>query len=178
MSSRIDELLVRQTGQPSASRLPYRRRPHPRLRPWAQRHHRRQARGRWRDPGWTVSLAQGPLSPGPRSRQPSTSLPVAAIAPDDGWCDSPSDPAYNRQIRLPYRASAESLWRDDHLYDVVVVLGHNDEPIVPGLGSAIFLHLATHDYAATAGCIALSARDMLDVLGGCGPTTVMTVAAK
>ena len=49
---------------------------------------------------------------------------------------------YNRLVKLPYAASHEELWRDDHLYDLVVVLGFNDDPVVPGKGSAIFLHLA------------------------------------
>ena len=177
MSSRIDELVVRQTG-----RLPHRGFLIVAGRTLACALGRSGITGGKREgdgatPAGRFRLRRVLYRPD-RGAQPSTSLPVAAIAPDDGWCDSPSDPAYNRQIRLPHRASAESLWRDDHLYDVVVVLGHNDEPIVAGLGSAIFLHLATHDYAATAGCIALSAGDMFDVLGGCGPTTVMTVVAK
>ncbi len=90
---------------------------------------------------------------------PATALPAAAIAPDDGWCDAPDDAAYNRPVRLPYPASAERMWRDDHLYDLVLVLGHNDDPPVAGRGSAIFLHLAKPGYAPTEGCVALSRAD-------------------
>ncbi len=106
---------------------------------------------------------------------PATGLPLQAISTHDGWCDSPLDPAYNRQVRLPYSASAEDLWRADHLYDLVVVLGHNDDPVRPGGGSAIFLHLATDDYAPTAGCIALARGDLLDLLSSCGPPTSLVV---
>ena len=60
--------------------------------------------------------------------------------------------------------SAERLWRNDHLYDLVVVLGHNDNPAVPGLGSAIFLHVASHGYDATEGCVALAKDDLLTIL--------------
>src|SRR5690554_2419769 len=67
-----------------------------------------------------------------RGEAPATRLPIAPIAPDDGWCDDPGDPAYNRPVRLPYPARCETLWRADALYDVVVVLGHNDDPPVPG----------------------------------------------
>lgn len=95
-----------------------------------------------------------------REPPPKTSLPATAIAPDDGWCDAPGDPCYNRPVKLPYAASAERLWRDDGLYDLVVVLGHNDDPVVPGLGSAIFLHLAQPNHAPTEGCVALSRADM------------------
>lgn len=99
-----------------------------------------------------------------RIAPPQTALPLFAIAPDDGWCDAPDDPAYNRPVKLPYSASAEQMWREDHLYDIVMVLGFNDDPVVPGKGSAIFLHLAKADYAPTAGCIALALPDMLAAL--------------
>ena len=95
-----------------------------------------------------------------RGPPPQTALPLAAIAEDDGWCDAADDPAYNRPVKLPYPASAERMWRDDHLYDLVVVLGHNDDPPVAGLGSAIFLHLAKPDYAPTHGCVAVSRADL------------------
>src|ERR1700689_2079632 len=73
-----------------------------------------------------------------RRAAPATGLPVAPLDPADGWCDAPGDPAYNRPVVLPYPASAERLWRDDHVYDLIVVLGHNDDPVVPRAGSAIF----------------------------------------
>jgi len=59
----------------------------------------------------------------------------------------------------------EDLWRDDHLYDLVVVVGHNDDPPVPGLGSAIFIHLRRDDHGPTAGCVAFARDDLLDLLG-------------
>ena len=100
---------------------------------------------------------------------PATALPAAAIAPEDGWCDAPDDAAYNRPVRLPYPASAERMWRDDHLYDLVLVLGHNDDPPVAGKGSAIFLHLAKPGYAPTEGCVALSREDFEALLAVARP---------
>ncbi|MEO3427865.1 L,D-transpeptidase family protein [Pelagibius sp. CAU 1746] len=99
-----------------------------------------------------------------RVAAPETSFDCAAIGADDGWCDDPADPAYNRPVRLPYAASHERMTRDDGLYDVVVVLGHNDDPVVPGAGSAIFLHVAREDYGPTEGCVALALPDLLEVL--------------
>jgi L,D-peptidoglycan transpeptidase YkuD (ErfK/YbiS/YcfS/YnhG family) len=99
-----------------------------------------------------------------RGPAPATRLATAPIAPDDGWCDAPDDPAYNQPVRLPCRASAERLWREDRLYDVVVVLGQNDSPVVPGAGSAIFLHLASPDFAPTQGCVALAPSDLAHLL--------------
>ena len=95
---------------------------------------------------------------------PDTALPTAEIDPDDGWCDDPEDAAYNRAVRLPYPARHERMWRGDGLYDVVVVMGHNDDPPQPGLGSAIFLHVAWPDYGPTEGCVALAKPDLLTFL--------------
>ena len=106
---------------------------------------------------------------------PRTGLDLYAITPDDGWCDDPADRNYNRPIPLPYTASAESLWRDDALYDIVVVLGHNDSPPVRGLGSAIFMHLAKPGYQPTEGCIALNRRDLLQVVSLLTPASSIVI---
>jgi len=99
-----------------------------------------------------------------RLRAPSCAVPVEPIAPADAWCDDPADPAYNRPVRLPYAGRNEALWRADGIYDVIGVLGWNLAPILPGHGSAIFLHVATPDFAPTAGCIALALPDLLSCL--------------
>ncbi len=84
------------------------------------------------------------------------------LRPDDGWSDDAGDAAYNRAVRHPHRHSAERLWREDGLYDAIVVLGHNDTPPIPGRGSAIFLHLREGD--VTEGCVAVSRTAMVDML--------------
>ncbi len=99
-----------------------------------------------------------------RIAQPRVALPIRAIEKHDGWCDAPDDPRYNQLVRLPYSASAETMWRDDNLYDLVAVVGFNDDPAVPGKGSAIFLHLAKPDYLPTAGCVALKQEDLVAAL--------------
>ncbi len=116
-----------------------------------------------------------------RIAAPQTALPRRPIGAHDGWCDAPEDPAYNRPVRRPYPAGHEVMQRADGLYDLLVVLGHNDDPPQrtargAGLGSAIFLHCAkTADgqpaqpdtppeaLQPTEGCIAL-ARDHLRAL--------------
>lgn len=95
---------------------------------------------------------------------PQIKLTRRAIQKLDGWCDSPGDAHYNELVTMPYAASAENLWRDDHVYDLIVVIGYNDRPVISGKGSAIFMHVATTDYAPTAGCVALSQLDLLAVL--------------
>ncbi|NQV22041.1 MAG: L,D-transpeptidase family protein [Rhodospirillales bacterium] len=106
-----------------------------------------------------------------RLGSPPTVLKVRPLTPNDGWCDDPADDNYNRPIAHPYPASAEHLWRDDGLYDLVVVIGYNLAPVAPGMGSAIFLHVATDDYGPTEGCVALARADLLEVLADCAPDT-------
>ena len=96
-----------------------------------------------------------------RMATPATRLPVTALTPTDGWCDAPGDAAYNQLVQHPYPASAEHLWREDEVYDLIVVLGFNDAPVVAGRGSAIFLHVARPDYSPTDGCVALDRADLL-----------------
>ena len=107
---------------------------------------------------------------------PETGLPVAPLSPTDGWCDDPADATnYNRPVTLPFSGSHEVLWRTDGLYDLIVVLGHNDAPPVPGAGSAIFLHCARPDYAPTEGCVALARPDLLAALAGVDPASRVVV---
>jgi L,D-peptidoglycan transpeptidase YkuD (ErfK/YbiS/YcfS/YnhG family) len=112
-----------------------------------------------------------------RMAKPTTRLPCTAIARDDGWCDAPADPAYNRKVRLPYPASAESMWREDGLYDIVVVLGHNDDPVVPGAGSAIFLHLKRDDGGPTEGCVGVDRAVALELVAALGPDDRLCIGA-
>ncbi|MBL4895092.1 MAG: L,D-transpeptidase family protein [Emcibacter sp.] len=102
-------------------------------------------------------------------------VPMMALLEEDGWCDDPTDRAYNQSVMLPYHASAERLWRDDDLYDVIVVLGQNDDPVEEGKGSAIFLHVASDRYKATEGCIALKKSDLLEILPILSPETTLKV---
>lgn len=99
-----------------------------------------------------------------RSCPPACVVPIEPLAPNDGWCDDPTDPAYNRAVRLPYGARHEELWRSDGVYDVLGVLGWNDAPVQRNRGSAIFLHVARDDYAPTDGCVALRLTDLIAVL--------------
>ncbi|MDG3579583.1 L,D-transpeptidase family protein [Rhizobium sp. YJ-22] len=102
---------------------------------------------------------------------PVSVFETVAIDAQDGWCDAPDHRDYNRQVRLPFDASHEEMWRADGLYDIVVVLGQNDDPVVPGAGSAIFLHVASENYGPTAGCAALTLEDLREFLAMARPGT-------
>lgn len=91
-------------------------------------------------------------------------LPSQTISADDGWCDDPAHPSYNKPVKLPFDARHEKMWRADDVYDLVIEIGHNNNPVVPGAGSAVFIHIAKPDYAPTEGCIALAKEDLLRLL--------------
>ena len=88
--------------------------------------------------------------------RPATSLPISSIGAQDGWCDDPTEAAYNKPIRLPASCSYERMRRGDTLYDIVVVLDHNRHPPEPGKGSAIFVHCWRVPRFPTAGCVAFN----------------------
>jgi L,D-peptidoglycan transpeptidase YkuD (ErfK/YbiS/YcfS/YnhG family) len=102
-------------------------------------------------------------------------LALHRIGRGDGWCDEQGDRNYNCPVGLPYRASHEQLWRQDHLYDVALVMDFNIRQHLGVGGSAIFFHIAHEDYRPTEGCVAVSRTDMLWLLPRIGTRTVMIV---
>ena len=108
---------------------------------------------------------------------PKVRLPARPISEHDGWCDDPRSPTYNRLVHVPNDWSAEKMWREDGLYDLVVVVGYNDDPPEGEWGSAIFLHVAREDYAPTRGCVAFSQADLLELVPLIGPQTRLRVLA-
>ena len=113
-----------------------------------------------------------------RLRRPKTLLPVYPLTQSMGWCDDPRDPNYNQPVPWPYQSSAEHLWRQDHIYDLIVVLGFNFNPCRKHNGSAIFWHLSRDNFSPTAGCIAIEKKEMLKLLERCGPQTRLIVGQK
>ncbi len=110
-----------------------------------------------------------------RGPRPKAWGPLQALRPDMGWCDDSASPAYNRPVHLPFTAGHEIMWRDDGLYDVVIVLGHNLHPRRKNRGSAIFLHGARDDLTPTAGCVALRPADLRRLLPRLSAKTVLVV---
>jgi L,D-peptidoglycan transpeptidase YkuD (ErfK/YbiS/YcfS/YnhG family) len=81
-----------------------------------------------------------------------------------GWCDDPNSRFYNKMINLPTKYSHEKLYRNDHLYDLIVVLSYNTNPIIKNRGSAIFMHIANNSYKKTKGCIALKKEHLIKII--------------
>jgi len=99
-----------------------------------------------------------------RLRLPPTSLPMAPIRRDMGWCDAPGHASYNRRVRLPFSASHERMHRNDRLYDICLVLDWNFRQRRRYGGSAIFWHLTHESGRPTEGCIAIEPTAMRRLL--------------
>lgn len=125
-------------------------------------------------PVGTFSLRQVFYRPD-RLSPPVTTLPVQPLTPLMGWCDAESDPLYNQLIVLPYAGRHEKLWREDYVYDLILVVGYNDAPIVVGKGSAIFIHLARENYSPTEGCLAFSKVDLEEILSQLTPESKVII---
>lgn len=102
-------------------------------------------------------------------------LPARPIAEHDGWCDDPRSASYNRLVRVPNEWSHEKLWREDGLYDLLVVVGYNDDPPEGEWGSAIFLHIARDDFSPTRGCVAFERAALTELVGLLKPSTRLRV---
>lgn len=126
-------------------------------------------------PAGEYLLGRAFYRPDKLTHPPKTHIPVYALTPTMGWCDDTVHPDYNRLITLPHPAHHEKMWRDDDLYDIVIEILYNSDPVVPGKGSAIFMHVAKPNYAGTEGCIALKMKDILTLLQKCNNKTRLCI---
>ena len=81
-----------------------------------------------------------------------------------GWCDDPNSKKYNKLINLPFKDSNEKLFKRENIYDIILVLNFNMNPIKKNKGSAIFIHVAKKNYNKTQGCIAIKKTELLKIL--------------
>lgn len=106
---------------------------------------------------------------------PHTRLQLRVLSPSDAWVDDPADANYNRLVSSPYPGHTEAMWLDDAVYDLLVVIGYNMSPIVPGAGSAIFLHIARPDFSPTAGCVAIEKAALIGLMPLLGPHSTIAI---
>jgi L,D-peptidoglycan transpeptidase YkuD (ErfK/YbiS/YcfS/YnhG family) len=99
-----------------------------------------------------------------RVKKINSTLKKIKIKKNMGWCDDVNSKYYNKQIKINDKISHEKLYRKDSLYDILVVLNYNLNPIIRGKGSAIFLHVAKKKYSKTQGCIALKRNELLNLV--------------
>ena len=128
------------------------------------------AAGRWRLLGgyWRAD----------RLARPATPLPLAPLGPRQGWAEDPEDPRYNMAVRHPHEFPADRMRRGDPLYDICIVTDHNRAPVVPGAGSAIFVHLWRGPRRPTAGCVAFRRPDLEWILSRWTPRSRLVIRAR
>jgi L,D-peptidoglycan transpeptidase YkuD (ErfK/YbiS/YcfS/YnhG family) len=100
-----------------------------------------------------------------RIKKIHTKFMLIQIKKNMGWCSDPRSKNYNQQIELPTKFNHEKLYRKDTLYDIILFISYNINPIIKNKGSAIFIHIAKKNYKPTAGCIALKKEDLIKLLG-------------
>jgi len=93
-----------------------------------------------------------------------TAVKKIKIKKNMGWCDDPDSHFYNQQISLPNKFGHEKLYRNDHLYDLILVINYNTNPIIKNKGSAIFIHVAKKNYKRTKGCVALKKKHLIELI--------------
>ena len=99
-----------------------------------------------------------------RLKNLSTKLKKIIIKKNMGWCDDPSSKKYNQLVYLPFSYSHEKLFIKENIYDIILVLDYNMNPIVKDKGSAIFIHVAKKNYSKTKGCIAVNKFSLLEII--------------
>jgi len=104
-------------------------------------------------------------------------MPYRQATTEDLWVDDAASPDYNRWVRRGESAatSFEELRRKDGLYEFGAVIEYNTKPVVPGNGSAIFLHVWRGADKPTAGCVAVSRDDLLALLKWLDPSAAPRV---
>ena len=99
---------------------------------------------------------------------PGLRLRFHRLSCGDWWDEDPASPSYNtfRHVACgrapPFRGGSEALWQVTGAYRAFAVIAYNAAPVVPGRGSAIFLHVSTG--RATNGCVSLPLPELLQVL--------------
>ena len=88
---------------------------------------------------------------------------IILIKKKNVWCDDPSNIHYNKLVNLKKiknnsEFSYENLFRQDDVYDIVIELNYNKNPIIKNKGSAIFIHCSFDDLRPTLGCVALKKK--------------------
>ncbi len=99
-----------------------------------------------------------------RIRSIATEYKLIKITKKMGWCDDPKSKKYNQKIKIPTSYSYERLYRKDNIYDLILVISYNINPIVKKKGSAIFIHIAKKNYKPTQGCIALKKGNLIKLI--------------
>ena len=99
-----------------------------------------------------------------RVKKIQSKLRKITIKKNMGWCNDPKSKKYNKLVNLPFNYSYEQLFKKENVYDIILVLTYNMNPVKKDKGSAIFIHVAKRYYKRTQGCVAVKKSDLLKIL--------------
>ena len=108
----------------------------------------------------------------------STKLKKKVIKKNMGWCDDPRSNQYNKLIKLPFIHRYEKLFKKENIYDVILVLNYNMNPIKKNKGSAIFIHVAKNNFKRTEGCVAIKKINLIQLLKEINPNTKVKISPQ
>ncbi len=94
-------------------------------------------------------------------------FPYRQAREHDFWVDDPASPDYNRWVSGDAPTVSHERLRlagGNPVYDLALTLDFNTNPVVPGAGSAIFLHIWESPTTPTSGCVSLSRKNVLKIL--------------
>ena len=91
-------------------------------------------------------------------------IPLKKIKKTYSWCVDPKNKNYNNFLQKPLNCEYENLYRNDNLYDIIIVLDYNINPIKKYKGSAIFVHCSEKNRKFTEGCIAINKNIILKII--------------
>jgi L,D-peptidoglycan transpeptidase YkuD (ErfK/YbiS/YcfS/YnhG family) len=100
----------------------------------------------------------------------------------DWWDEDASSPTYNTfqhvrcGVRPPFRAESEGLWKATTAYRYLIPIRYNADPVVPGRGSAIFLHVQRPN--PTNGCVSLQEAQLVQTLRWLRPALEPRIAIR
>ena len=113
-----------------------------------------------------------------RVKKIKTKLKKIIIRKNMGWCNDAQSRQYNKLIKLPSNYSHEKLYKKENIYDIILVLNYNMNPIIKKKGSAIFIHVAKKNYKKTEGCVALKKNHLIKVLKNLKKNTTVKIVGQ
>ena len=108
----------------------------------------------------------------------STKLKKKVIKKNMGWCDDPKSNQYNKLVRLPFAYKHEKLFRKENIYDIILILNYNMNPVKKNKGSAIFIHIAKNNFKKTEGCVAIKKTYLIKLIKEISPSTKVKISLQ
>ena len=108
----------------------------------------------------------------------SSKLQKKVIRKNMVWCDDPKSSHYNKLVKLPFDYNHEKLYKNENIYDIILVLNYNMNPVKKNKGSAIFIHIAKDKFKKTEGCVAIKKANLIRLIKEINPSTKVKIFSQ